>query len=84
LVVIVILAIVMVVPFVAIQLGNFVSLFVNHVVSIQKVVLSIGWVEYVQQSQFLPAYFKRLLLAGLQDPTFSVQLQSAMTQLVGT
>lgn len=84
LVVVIILTIVMVIPFVAIQLGNFVSVFVDHVATVQKTVLSIGWINYVQQTEFLPPYFKNILLTGLQDPTFSVQLQSAMSQLVGT
>lgn len=81
---VIILTIVMVIPFVAIQLGNFVSVFVDHVATVQKTVLSIGWINYVQQTEFLPPYFKNILLTGLQDPTFSVQLQSAMSQLVGT
>jgi len=54
LVVIVILGILMVIPFVAIQLGELVSVFVDRIVALQQTIVHIGWSQYIHDATFLP------------------------------
>lgn len=81
---ILILAILMVIPFVVIQMGELVSMLINVFQEMQISILELWWPWYIETRNFLPYAIKSNILESLQDPTFVASIQNQLNSFVGT
>jgi len=83
LLVVLILAVLMVIPFVIVQFGELFSLLVDYGSRTQVLIQEMGWTNFIETRQIIPGYVKNIFLNAMNDPWFVDQLQLWLSWLVG-
>gem|GEM_PF-3893100 len=68
LLVVLILAVLMVIPFVIVQFGELFSLLVDYGSRTQVLIQEMGWTNFIETRQIIPGYVKNIFLNAMNDP----------------